>query len=48
MKSERPQDATHVSDLGIYYKLQGNFWFVYHDGGWYAVSGKPSDYLKEI
>ena len=48
MRNNHPEGATHISDLGIYYKLQDNFWFVYHDNGWYAVSGKPSYYLKEL
>lgn len=39
--NKRPTGATHVSDSNVYYKLQGKFWFVYKDDGWYAISGNP-------
>lgn len=42
MRTNKPEGATHQSAEGYYYKLSGNFWYVFVDGGWFAVSGEPS------
>lgn len=35
-----PPGSTHLGPYG-YVKQKGNFWYIYKDKGWLALSGKP-------
>jgi hypothetical protein len=42
-----PDGATHVGPFG-YLKKEGKFYFIYKDGGWYALSGDPMGVIKPL
>lgn len=52
IQNQKPNDATHVSNNGNYYKQsfhgKKEWWYVQHQNGWFALSGKPTYPLTKL
>lgn len=46
-EGDMPPESTHVGPYG-FIKKKGNFWYIYKEGGWLALSGKPVGTLYKI